>query len=163
MASTCFSNVGPRKSWNLRPAGPTPFHLIDLKSHGRGVPKAGAVFKMLWEGRTPGSSIEFAVPCSSSEFRHLRVMYLTGHAINYGFGSIHIDGELVGTLDAYRPKQGSLFASADFAFPSRCRSKLLWPWCPVAKHTVRITVLKQTKHPNTSRYGFGINSLMCLP
>ena len=158
--------MGPQASWNLHPASETPFKLIDLKNNGRDVPGSGHVFKMLWEGRTPGSSVEFTVPCSSSHFRHLRVMYLTGHAINYGFGSIHIDGKLVGTLDAYRRKQGSLFVGADFAFPSRCGNKWwprFFPWCPRAVHTVRITVLNKTRNPIQNKFGFGINSIMCLP
>jgi hypothetical protein len=164
-ASKCLSNVGPRESWNLQPASNTPFKLIDLKNNGRQVPGSGAVFKMLWEGRTPGNSIEFSVPCSSSQFRHLRVMYLTGHAINYGFGSVHINGILVGTLDAYRHKQGSLFVGADFAFPSRCSNPwwLRWWPCPTSNHIVRITVLNRTRNPVKGMFGFGVNSIMCLP
>ena len=105
MTSLCWSNVGPPESWNLKPFRNQGYKLLDLKRTGRGVPEQGNVFKMLWEGRAPGSFVEFKLPCSSSDFRHIRVMYLTGHAIGYGYGRIEINNQLMAIQDAFRPSK----------------------------------------------------------
>ena len=93
-------------------------------------------------------------------------MYLTGHAINYGFGRIEIDNETVGIEDAYRQKQGSLFKSVDYAIPLRCgRARVA---CPLTRHVVRVTVMNKTSNPDAlrpgvkQRRGFGVNSIMCM-
>ena len=162
VTSLCWSNVGPPESWNLKPFRNQGYKLLDLKRTGRGVPGQGNVFKMLWEGRAPGSFVEFKLPCSSSDFRHIRVMYLTGHAIGYGYGRIEINNQLMAIQDAFRPSQGSLFSHADFAIPTVCGDRR----CPTDLHLVRITVVNQTsnrKPDPRKKFGFGVNSLMCMP
>jgi hypothetical protein len=120
---------------------------------------------MLWEGRKAGSFVEFKVECSSRTFQQIRVMYLTGHAINYGFGRIEINGQHVSTPSGFRLKQGSLFANGDYPFPKKCGR---WG-CPVERHVVRVTVLTPAEGrpiPTVGKQGvgtgFGINSIMCI-
>ena len=157
-SSKCWSNVGAPATWNLLPKRNRGFTQINLKSNGKDVPGAGRVFKMLWEGRKPGSYIDFPLTCSSREYQAVRVMYLTGHSIHYGHGRIEIDGQTAGVESAFRAKQGSLFKPADYAFPTRCGGGE----CPVEQHVVRVTVLNTTAEPGGRKVGFGINSISTL-
>ena len=163
--TACWSNVGAPETWNLKPTRNRGFTQIDLKASSRKnheVPGGSRIFKMLWEGRKPGSFVEFSVQCSSLEYQAVRLTYLTGHALHYGHAKITIDGATVGIGDAFRPKQGNLFKAADYTLPTKCGGKRPTS-CPVESHVVRVTVLNATSDPGTSRKrGFGLNSIMCI-
>ena len=165
--SKCWSNVGPPARWNLKPIDSIGFRLINLKSNSRDVNTK--LFKMLWEGRTPGAYAEFAVQCSSEDYQAIRIMHLTGHAIHYGSARIEINGQTVAEPSGHRAKQGSLFISADFPFPRRCpqgRKHVAALFgssrCPVREHKVRVTVLPSVNTREHNLVGFGINSIMCI-
>ena len=92
-------------------------------------------------------------------------MFLTGHGLNYGAGRIDVDDKTMAVLDAFRAKQGSLFASSDFGFPRQC----VEPLCPLKTHVVCVTVLGNGSRLQGSdsfkksrEVGFGINSIMCM-
>eukprot|EP00966_Prymnesium_polylepis_P196508 4553890-Prymnesium_polylepis.1 len=178
--SKCWSVTSKPHAWNLFPmCNKSSWRVVDLKASGRtrvvqtpggeltvyqGLDRyqvlgngGNQVYKFLWEGREAGSTAHFKVDCSapSSDTRlALRVMTMVSNKLKYGKASVSIDGVLLGVMDGYRPKAGSVYSPRDFHVPPSTRRKRI----------VSVTVLPSDGTvPSGAGVGFGLNALICLP
>jgi hypothetical protein len=188
MASTisCLSVTGSPQTWNFFPACPSPsWRMVDLKGKkpmtvetpagpmsvyagsnaggyqlqsNRGV----QVYKHLWEGRDPGTSMDFQLDCLlSPQTGYLRIMYMRSGYLHYGRAAVLIDGRVVGVISGHIENKGSLFNPADLPLPPAKKLK---------SAVVRVVILggeaKQAAHEGKAHgagTGFGINAAICVP
>ena len=164
----CWSNVGPKRRWNLQArshhAGWSLVNMNQLRGRWSSVAGRQTLFKMSWQSHTPNASVEFLVACPPPLYRGVRLMYLKSKTLGFGKARVWIDGTWAADLSGYRPHQTSTFVPADLLVPAPAPSTRV-RLRRQRSSIVRIVVLAETDSDTEAprdKFGFGVHSLMCL-